>query len=333
MACLDLLIGKYSGDCECLTKDVGTFPFYVLDDMKWSIPLNALNSSLLCGDSGLLTLADKAIKQAKQDLQNDISLKIQNEYSPIFKRFTGAVGQLPKATGYKIFTSGSTEGIKLMGYKGTFNVNALALCLDTTQTVNINISNNRGDTISPIEVSCVANAVSKVDTDITLALSDEVGRIEWYIEYTYSGMAKNIQFSCGCSDDNYKQIQKWFSVSGINGDRDTLDNYTHGLIMSGTAECQVSDLICSMTSRNDSKAVISRMLQFYAIQSLGSYFLKSTEINSYTTIGKESIAAHMEELQSQIEWRLDWIFSKTDIHNNCWVCKTSSSFERRSLIV
>jgi hypothetical protein len=81
--------------------------------MKYSPPLQAVQISKMCGDGGLIEVANKAIKQGITLFKSDVATIINDQYKPAAKRFAGALGQIHKAKNYKIFTNGGAKELKL----------------------------------------------------------------------------------------------------------------------------------------------------------------------------------------------------------------------------
>lgn len=329
MECISDLIGIFDGECECLgLSSEKEYDFYLLNDMRWSIPLTSVTASFLCGNKDIITMSQQAIKQASKSFKTDFTQKLGNEYKTIVSKYEGAIGQLSKASAYQYFDGGKV-GVKLTGKKGVYNLQTIGIKVQQDQDTTLTISNNRDDGIISKPISLVAGKVNKVQINEVLPLTDNFGEIEYEVSYTLVGSAYNIKYKCGCIDDSYGRISPWLEVQGINGDK--TDEYTHGLILFGVMECSVENMICSLLFSSDSKMVLSRLLQFYAIQNLGALFLKSTNINRFTAVNKENIVELMEQLESEINWRIQWLFEKTDVTASCYSCH--NNFMTKSQII
>lgn len=335
LECLNDLVGLYSGDCECLDltlQSENSYPFFILDDYDFSIPLTSIAAGQMCGDGGVLEVAQQALITGQNALISDFKTIIGNHYRTSTKKYNGAVGQLAKASSYKTFTSGK-QGLEIKGVKGVFYVEYLAVKLQDSQTVSIYIYDNRGSTPIQTNINATGGQLTKKLVNLKLPLEDEFGSIEYKILYEYTGKAYDIKFVCGCSDDTYRKIQSWFRLGGIQASTDSRDEYTHGLLLSGYVECDVDSVICSLGSEMATKMVLSRLLQLYAIRALANKTIMSTKMNSFTTLNKPSLEKHVQKLQDQINWRLTWIFEKTDMTDNCWECVSELDIEVSSLII
>lgn len=330
MECFENLVGIYSGDCSCIDKDASESNFYILDDMQWSLPLEALDHSILCGDGGLIPLAQKALKQAITRFHNDAIFKIDNEYRKVFQKYTGGIGQLAKANDYEFF-AGDSQGIRMTGKRGVIEIKSFGFFPAQSQDVTFIILKNNSTVIHEQEYSVTGGKINVFDLDLSLPLVDSNGVIKYeFLVTEIQGQVFNIKYKCGCTDDTYKKVKNWVDIEGVNGAE--TDEYTHGLVLDVVLTCDIEEMLCTLGKERSSKMVLERMLQMYAIQNLGSHFLKSTNINRYTALSKEQISGHMEKLQSEIEWRLDWLFARTDMTDGCWICD-SSFVQRKSLII
>jgi hypothetical protein len=203
--------------------------------------------------------------------------------------------------------------------------------LRQAQTVSIEITDNRGNTYNPIEINAIADQLTYVDVEIKLPLTDDQGSIVYEMKYEYIGEAYAIKYSCGCTDDNYKRIRQWFTVGGINGDKE--DEYTHGLMVLGAVECDPFQMICSMINRQDTHLVVARIVQLYAIQNLIGVILNSGSINRFTTLSRELLNAKLKEVQHDLTWRMEWIFDRSYVTDGCWTCKADFEMVKGSLIM
>ena len=334
LECLDNLVGITQGDCECVdyVAPETIFPFYLLDDYDYSIPLTSIAAGQMCGDGGVISIAQQALQTGKNSLVSDFQTLIGEHYKPSSKKFSGPVGQISKASNWKSFKDGK-NGIKVYGRKGIWYIDNIAVKLSDGQTVTVEIRNDRDELVHSEEILAIAGTLTKKAVDIQLPMEDEFGVVEYEITYEFTGTAYDIKFACGCSDDNYRSIRQWFMLESINGGDKSADSYTAGLMITGKINCSVENVICSVASDEASKMALSRLLQLYAIRALANKVVMSNKINAFTTLNKQGIELHVRKLEEQINYRLQWIFERTDMTSQCWECVSDFEIEVVPLII
>ncbi len=355
-SCFDNIIGLSQTECDCY--DVSGYTTSLsglyLDELE-GMNIKSLNELPDCDKGVLVERFDKAYKNAVQQLRNDTQIEAQNHFESRFSSFVGKIGLAQKTatyTGlsntyaYVRFTCRQLVGASL-------TIKGISTLFEATGAKKLWVYNGLNELLATYTLNTVANLLTDNDiADLTLPLFDDrVDYAEYYFVYEVgNNRPKDNTLNCKtcggtyvynrnnlCWNKNpYKKIGWTNFVCVSAGQTDTLDfewptttsalgTYMLGLVFDVNISCDYKEFLCSedFDYNNDPVALsIAVALRYKTGLNLDHDILSTGEINRWTMIDHDMIAANMELYDKRYTENVKYIAQNVDLtKSDCWMCK------------
>lgn len=337
--CLLPIIGITNRDCDCpedekpedaTDSQSGLF----VDDIFEGIALFKIGSSLKCGDKiwdVLVAARSKAVESFITRLSEGIDQLHRETVTP----FHGTIGD-PSQVVKKVATSKQFAVIELKaGHK------APAGMVNRLRGVNLFI-----DTPGVYNVKILENGVEKEDFDVTVTsgtqptyhklttpyimefLSSEGEQKVYHITYDLQGAKPyDTRFHCNCgSPPNWTKYIRYGSTLNDTADLNVQKNNRKmfGLSLHVGISCGLQWMCSTWNFQLSPWArTMAKCLQLMSILNCTKYLLNSGEINRISLLEGEELAALADQLENQIDGRLNYLSTHLPAEaKNCWTCKS-----------
>ena len=355
LKCLENIIGLSQTECPCYDDnkpadaDVSKSGLF-LDELE-GLTLQLIGSDVECGDEGVWSKMEKAVKIARNTLRTDVLGAITEFASTRRSTFMGKIGQLKSKT--IIVPQTNYMGIKLNTYDikgGEFTLKGITTWMDQTAMFDVYIYNNVDQDPLLIIPNIESLAGQKkenplaADPNLTFPLysvdlcgdNGESSQLEYYIVYQPIGFnPRDNKIECGCA--RREEWTKWVDADGITGDdvsttelREAMpeSDRANGLILDVVINCATANLICGgenedLDYMNDPTArVIANCIQLKAGEVLINDILSSGNINRFTMMSRESLYGKRNHYAKEYGYRIDWLGENMSIEgNDCLGCQ------------
>lgn len=301
-----------------------------ITDPEYGFPLLDAVSEQTADMAEVLT---EAKASAITTFATDLSVLLSQEYATL-RTWSGRVGRAsPSGT---IATS-DISGMKISPYGQQRDV---YLSIST-----LYVSNGTGGagqvTVEPFSEPSAAYTVDVMfGTSVPLknVLSEPILLPLWsedatgtphYIYFSSTSPAPSIKVSCCGGAPAYK---KSFSVSGVTGaDLSEELHVLPGISFEGCTICDGLAWLCRCTPL---QALAARAIAAAAGARLASVVLGSDQINSWTLLGADTVAARYDSLKASYENYLNTIVAQAPVSELCcYSCTGKYSHVRRSILV
>lgn len=295
---------------------------------------------------------ENAINAFKVDSMREI-LKTKE---PARKKFIGDIGG-------KSFTAtvadATYHGIRVYSdiKGGSFTLRGITIILSTTENINLLIYSGETDEdgaapLHTIPISSLAgrpkyNAITPIELSLTG---------NYYFVYESVGLPYNNYLTCNCgrykwcfniNNPCYKYSRdkwtEWAMAAGVKGDdltvRDDwgMSRHAMGLRLHGDFGCDTLAILCSDHSDWSGNMVdqaIAWAVLFKAGSFLSSYIMDSDEVNRYTLLGVEGLAANIVYYEERYKAMIEFIAENIEEdRNECLKCKDRYGFALQSQVL
>ena len=354
--CLSSVIGMTRKSDDCVSGYIADYSesdsgLYI-DELP-GMALRILNST--GGNYTIWEKMDHARENAVNAFKVDVIREIYKTKEPKRNRFYGDIGN-------KSFTadlsSDTYHGLRMYSdiKGGTFNLRGVTLILDTTEAVNLNVYTGQDDedggaAIETIALTSLAGRPKY--TAITPIPFDLEGNL-YFLYSTAGGVPKNNKLSCTscgsykwcfntdnpCYRESRLKWTEWAMVAGVHGSDLTIrDDWgtsvdARGLILHGDFQCDILTILCSDHAdwtQDPVDYAIAWAILYKAGSFLSAYIMDSEEVNRYTLLGVDGLAANIEFYDAKYKEMIEFIGENmTEERNECLKCKDPHRYTRRA---
>ena len=318
--------------------------------------LQGMSLKILDAVGGKDSIWDKmtyATENAINSFKIDALREILKTKEPARKKFIGDIGGKSFTT---TIADATYHGLRLYSdiSGGAFTLRGVTLMLNTTEAVNLLIYSGETDedgasALHTIALTSLAGrpkytAITPIELDLTG---------NYYFLFSSVGLPYNNQLTCNCGtykwcfDINnpcYKYSRdkwtEWTMAAGVKGDDLTIrDDWgtsrdAMGLRLHGDFGCDTLGILCSDHadwSGNMIDQSIAWAVLYKAGSFLSSYIMDSEEVNRYTLLGLEGLAANMVYYEERYKIMLEFIAENIEEdRNECLKCKDRYGFSKQS---
>ncbi len=327
--CLYDIVGLSRSACPCLDEKgegiviEGRSPYF-LDDMEDGINLMMAQRSKDCGDGSIWDLMQRARIEGVNEFLTDFLALVQSRNALRYRNWSGQIGEKRKADNTLSKISAPWLGMKLTPRAvvgGYLTVTGLGLKVNTTGAYEVFLYEDRNLTTPLASVTVAATAgvqtIQALAAPLRVPLVDENRNpISYYVVYE-RGASKpySTLFNCNCSGSAHGW-ETYLSGSSLTMADDDFSGlltpsggYTNGAIMQGSLACETGDFLCNLTNfKSDPFArVVAKTIQFYSLNKLIGYILRSSQINFYTLLEKEPLHGARNHNRKEASDRLQWL--------------------------
>lgn len=295
---------------------------------------------------------ENAINAFKIDVIREI-LKTKEAARPTFK------GDIGGKSFTSVMSSDTYHGLRMYSdiTGGSFTLRGVTLILNTTEAVTLDVYTGDDDedgasAIASFSLTSLAgrpkyNAVTATEFDLEGDL---------YFLFSATGLPYNNKLTCNCggykwcfnvdypcyrhSRDKWTQ---WAMVGGVHGSDLTIrDDWgtsreARGLILHGDFGCDTLGMLCSDRSDwsgNMIDSAIAWALLYKAGSFLSTYIMDSQEVNRYTLMGLEGLAANIAYYEEKYKEFIAFIAETIELdRNECLKCRSPHGYVRKSQLL
>jgi len=345
LTCLNYLVGLSEGEHSCFDDEApegdalnGTSGYFLTD------PDYGVNVIDNCETNGWTLLSDCRSK-AVQEFKTDLRAMLRQEKDSTITPFSGQIGrrsasslELPSKTyvGVRIKPA-ILKGAKMV-------LSGIYLGLSQSAAFTLNIASNDPD-FSTVQKAVNSDAgvfnANAFDSSVSLPFWSEncTDELEYYI-YLEIGAARplnNLFTCCGKA----QQWQRYIDAAGFQADTVEYNNLSYfgsaaGFSLDAYFECNELDWICELEELNGYHLldVIARTIQFRGAAIALGRLLDSHEVNLCTSLNVEEQSEKRAFLNKRYSENIQWIAQNLpEGVTDCFKCKKSNSFVKRSIIV
>jgi hypothetical protein len=334
----DLCVDNYSS--EYSDSDSGLY----LDELQ-GMSLRMLNKT--GGPTDIWEKMFNARENAVLTFKVDVMQEILKTKESARSKFWGDIGNKSFTTK---LTSDTYHGLRVFSdiIGGSYTLRGVSLILDVTEAVNLLIYDDYQLLHTIALTSQAGRPKYTAITPIELPL---IGN--YYFIYQTNGRPYNNYLTCNCGgkkwyfDMNYPHYNpsrdkwtEWAMAAGIHGsDVNDLDDWSlsreaRGLQLHGDFGCDTLGILCSDHSdwaNNQVDLAIAHAINFKSGSFLSGYIMDSEEVNRYTLLGVDALAANMTYYEERYKVMLEFIADNIELdRNECLKCRTPMGYKRHT---
>ena len=351
--CFEDIFGLSRIDCACFETNLYTESISTLYlDEAEGINLRVIDSLKNCDNANeLFGIMDTARTSGINRFLSDVQIQLIQKYNLSRSNYTGTIGEQtfknPKTSGY-VYSGVRFYTANVVG--GYMKIKNIKTIFQASGTFNLLVYNNMNELLHTIPLATTAGGVTNNTQDITLPLWDERTQyLEYIFVYVYNpaNPPKDNQLHCNCGGVRYdfhtqypyfhsksnkmKGWSKWLMIGQLetnNLDFDdlptTTGNYMNGLTFDIEMWCDLTKQFCFDEPKLTDRQFISVA---FTVRHAASYYLcthllTTPNLNRYTMINHEQMAALRNIHEEKYKEVLGFLVDTTDISNtDCLVCK------------
>lgn len=341
LTCLDTLVGLTDKDCSCFTTDrpvdydTSDSGFY-LTDPEYGFPTQqAVFENTPCEDGFWDAMANARTK-AIQSLKTDLRSALSSLREKPFPSWEGYIGKI-KWNQYNN-NALDTAGLQLRPVKrkhGFITVNKIYLGLNASQDVTVTVKSTDP---SFVEQSYTISTTADTFTEYTISgglrlpmYRKGLEELHYFFEYERDGARPlNNELWC-CGGQPWMKYIKAGGYQFAQANISTFDRYgfyngqyANGFALDVNFECDDLDWVCDLENVNgyDLREVIARCIQFKGAVNLIAYVLDTGNINRYSVLESDRLAAKAAHLNEMYQQNIEWLAYHIPANiSGCWGCK------------
>lgn len=342
--CLINIIGLSDIECECIEDDrpedwnVSKSGFY-MTDLEFGVSLKKivfLEKNCYNGRN-IWEILQAAIKSATISFQTDLLSEIYNKKDSAVSAFSGDIGKQKATT--TILPSKAFQGIcinpkKLKG--GCLVISSIAVGLDCSTPVTVNISDNKGQSFGSVLINTVAGQYTRVNlpNPVELPLVSGDCDLKYFIWYQLPSGCSALQNKFRCCSDKWGW-EKYIEVGGV--DSNTFQNVSPnsnlawGLCVGSHLSCNALEWLCNIDFKDYSRnGVIGKAILLKAAAIVNSIISKSDNPNYFTLSNPKVIASDIKENEKRYYEYIEWLAVNVPLEKtDCFTCKESEQKLKR----
>lgn len=353
MSCFDNVIGLSNRDCNCLPAKPGDFSTlnatksgYYVDNSKWTV---TLNDDIFddCSSSGIWQTLKESRDEAIVDLNAHLLSEIGNYQTPRYGNIKDTIGEKQKYTLNINQLSRDYLGLKIrpISARGSvLTIRSLGLAIAEAGTYNVKLIKEDGTELFNQDVTGGSNNV----TEVSVTWKHRFTKMEnLYLVYDrQDGFPINSELYCPTCDNSKPYYTTQLHVRGVQSDGVTMTNlaesvqgnYSYGLFVDFTYQCDYLDWLCDMYddfwSTTQFGTLYAKCLQLYSSYYLNEKIIKSNKINYYTlTDGEYLMKLNSEIMQILSEIVPELAGRLPDSFVDCFCRKSYQNQEIRTLTI
>jgi hypothetical protein len=342
-SCFDGVIGISRKADLCTSTGAYTSDSGLYIDELQGMSLRILNST--GGNASLLEKMEAARENAINAFKVDVMAEILKTKEPARPRFIGDIGG--KSFSSKM-EADTYHGLRMYSdvIGGSYTLRGVSLILDVTEAVNLLIYDEYSLLHTVALTSQAGQPKYNSITPIQLTLEGN-----YYFLYQTTGQPYNNKLTCNCGGVKwcfdpehpcYKVSRdkwtEWSMVAGVHGSdlsiRDdwSMSREARGMILHGDFGCDILGILCSEHSDwsgNQVDAAMAWAIVYKAGSFLSAYIMDSEEVNRYTLLGVEGLAANIQFYEQKYKEMNEFIAANIEEdRNECLKCRSPHGYKR-----
>jgi hypothetical protein len=355
MECLNNIIGVTTTENTCILEGLtveqkerlkkSTSGLY-LDEVPGGVHMKALKDA--DASKALYPLTTGAIATATKTMEDDLVLKLNQQYQKNRPNFVGNVGRMS-------FAQSLPAGVRYRGIclkpidvsDAVVTLTRITIILNVSAAVNVMLlkvpfESPMGVEVAAWTVNTVANSYVSVYVNqgaggLKLPLVENGQAVEYWLVYdalTTGGVPKDTKIECStCGKSGGPRLTDYLDANGVEfGDMNNLhtaykSEYSQGLVLDLEVKCDNERLFCREYKADDAVAVTMAWgVLFKAAELLIEAVLQSPDINRFTTQNREYLWGKRNHFKAQYEERITFLAAAIDVSaSNCYVCRAQEN--------
>lgn len=357
MACVDTLVNivgltdraSICFDNEPSGYDTSLSGFY-LTDTEFGVDIQQAWAARSKDDTEVWDTLTRAREQAIKDFEVELALAIAKYKKPRLSPFYGTIGK--NEVGMTLTPQGDLIGMKLcpIKYKGSYlRIEQIGIALgNTASDIDVKVYKVCDDYVFPdavaeTTINSSANVMNynTLDTAIELPLWDEdCDDLEYriYVNIPSGSVVKKTRFKCCSRRETWMDYLTPKGISANSYTGEPIDNISdsYGISLKGRLQCKGLDWLCKDLNEfqgYDLFKVAARAIQCSGAAKLCVAILETTNVNAWTLLSREALAAKLQQLQDYFMQNVDTLAQGLpDNATDCYVCK-ETKFTKRQILV
>lgn len=352
LECLENIIGLSETTCECTSEskpsDADTSASGVFLDQLEGFNIDLAAAADDCNRDGIWTRMDRAVRNAKLDLQRDLLGCIGGNYKPRIESFMGQLGDSAFQGSLNLTTPYAGIYISPFEVKGAYmTVKKIGVLINQNAPVTVQIWSNENtstkvfETLTPISAIQDTLTWGALTTPLELPMWSFNGiKLKYYVVMVLDGtfQPKANKRDCGCGGVQRPYL-KWLDFGGIKGSNTSnLSAFAsttelNGIVLDVDIKCKTSEVICSsekpLDFENDENAMyLAYAIRFRAGARLFEELKSTGRINRFSLLNGEFVNAKIDEWNKAYMDCINYLCAKSAEMigiNDCLICRDTKT--------